>query len=93
MLTFTNMTPEEFLRLNADSIPPEVLKYLDSFASKISELEREVEELRRSDEQAWEQVSFARDLVEQLDHFAEFNLSKVKLKMYNYIRENTYFEI
>ena len=93
MQTFTNMTPEEFLRLNAESIPAEVLKYLNNFTSKIAELEEKVEELERSNELAWEQVSFARDLVEQLDSFAEDNLSKAKLKMYNQIRENTYFEV
>ena len=93
MLAFTNMTPEEFLRLNAEAIPAEVLKYLGGFEFKIAELEEKVEELERSDELAWEQVSFARDLVEQVDAFAEDNLSKDKLKVYNQIRENTYFEV
>lgn len=46
-----------------------------------------------NNELAWEQVSFARDLVESLDHFAEFNLSKAKKVVYNQIRENTYFEV
>ena len=93
MITFSNITPEEFIRLNQDSIPPEVLKYFDAFAERIKELENEVKILNRNEELAWEQVSFARDLVEQLDNFAEGNLSKVKLKVYNQIRENSYFEV
>ena len=93
MVHFFNITPEEFLRLNQDSIPTEVLEYFDAFAERIKELEKEVEVLNRNEELAWEQVSFARDLVEQLDNFAEDNLSKVKLKVYNQIRENSYFEV
>lgn len=93
MLTFTNLTPEEFLRLNAESIPPEILKYLDDFTTKIADLEEEVDTLRKSDELAWEQVSFARDLISEIDAFAENNLSKPKYKMYNQIRENSYFEV
>ena len=93
MISFSSITAEEFIRLNANNIPNEVLKYFDDFSEQIKELQKEVQTLRRSDELAWEQVSFARDLVQQLDHFAENNLSKPKLKMYNQIRENAYFEV
>lgn len=93
MISFSSITAEEFLRLNESSIPVEFLKYFDEFSEQIKELQTEVNNLKRSDELAWEQVSFARDLVQQLDSFAENNLSKPKLKMYNQIRENTYFEV
>lgn len=93
MVSFSSITAEEFIRLNANNIPNEVLKYFDDFSEQIKELQKEVQTLRRSDELAWEQVNFAIDLVQQLDHFAENNLSKPKLKMYNQLRENTYFEV
>lgn len=93
MISFSSITAEEFLRLNASTIPAEFLKYFDEFSEQIKELQKEVQVLQHSDELAWEQVSFARDLVEQLDHFAENNLSKPKLKMYNQLRENSYFEV
>lgn len=93
MISFSSITAEEFIRLNANNIPNEVLKYFDDFSEQIKELQKEVQTLRRSDELAWEQVNFAIDLVQQLDHFAENNLSKPKLKMYNQLRENTYFEV
>lgn len=93
MITFSNITPEEFLRLNENSIPSEVLKYFNMFSEQIKELQKEVEQLSRSEELAWEQASFARDLVEQLDAFAENNLLNDDLEMYNQIRENTYFEV
>ena len=93
MIAFSNITPEEFLRLNQDNIPSEVLKYFDAFAERIEELENEVKVLNHNEELAWERDSLARELVEQLDSFAEGNLSKVKLKVYNQIRENSYFEV
>ena len=93
MIAFSNITPEEFLRLNQDNIPSEVLKYFDAFAERIEELENEVKVLNRNEELTWERDSLARELVEQLDSFAEGNLSKVKLKVYNQIRENSYFEV
>ena len=97
MIAFSSITAEEFLRLNESSIPVEILKYFEDFSERIKELQKElqkeVQRLERSEELAWEQVSFARDLVQQLDKFAEQNLSKAKMKVYNQIRENTYFEI
>lgn len=93
MISFSSITAEEFLRLNESSIPVDFLKYFDEFSEQIKELQTEVNNLKRSDELAWEQVSFARDLVQQLDEFVENNLSKAKLKVYNQIRENSYFEV
>lgn len=93
MISFSSITAEEFLRLNESSIPVEFLKYFDEFSEQIKELQTEVNNLKRSDELAWEQVSFARDLVQQLDSFAENNLLNDDLEMYNQIRENTYFEV
>lgn len=93
MISFSSITAEEFLRLNASTIPEEFLKYFDELSEQVKELQKEVQVLQRNDELAWEQVSFARDLIEQIDKFSEENLSKVKLKVYNQIRENSYFEV
>lgn len=93
MISFSNITVEEFIRLNSSILPIEVLNYFSGFSEKISKLEKDVNLLERSDELAWEQVGFARDLIEQLDNFAANNLSKPKQKMYNQLRENTYFEV
>jgi len=93
MTEFSSITAEEFLRLNQYSLPPGVLKYFDELLEQIKELQTEISALKRSDELAWEQVLFAKDLIENLDHFAEFNLSKAKKVVYNQIRENSYFEV
>lgn len=93
MISFSNITVEEFIRLNSSILPIEVLNCFSGFSERISKLEKDVNLLKRSDELAWEQVGFARDLIEQLDNFAANNLSKPKQKMYNQLRENTYFEV
>jgi hypothetical protein len=56
-------------------------------------LEKYNKVLEHNLELAEEQIDFARNLVEELDQFAEQNLSKVKMKVYNQIREDTYFEV
>ena len=93
MLYFSSMTAEEFLTANQQEIPEQVINFFQEFKERISKLESKLEVLSRSEELAWEQVSFARDLVQQLDNFSENELSKPKQKMYNQIRENTYFEV
>lgn len=93
MLYFSSMTAEEFLNANQQEIPEQFINCFKEFKEKISELESKLEVLSKSEELAWEQVSFARDLIEQLDNFSENELSKPKQKMYNLIRENSYFEV
>ena len=93
IITFSNITPEEFIRLNENIIHSEVLKYFDMFSEQIKELQKEVEQLNRSEELAWEQVEFARELIQQIDNFVENTLTKNKLIEYNSLRENSYFEV
>ena len=93
MLTLNSMPPEEFFKVNASNLPHEVQQYFFDLQGKIAELEKEIEILNRNNDLAWEQVSFARDLIEQIDKFSKENLSKAKLKVYNQIRENSYFEV
>lgn len=93
MISFHNISPEEFFRLNQDKIPQELEEHFYQLQVKINNIEKELEVEQRGNELAWEQVSFARDLIEQIDKFSKENLSKAKLKVYNQIRENSYFEV
>lgn len=93
MISFDNISVEEFFRLNQDKIPQELEEHFYQLQVKINNIEKELEVEQRNNELAWEQVSFARDLIEQIDKFSEENLSKAKLKTYNQIRENSYFEV
>lgn len=93
MISFDNISVEEFFRLNQDKIPQQLEDYFYQLQSKLNDIEKELEVEQRNNELAWEQVSFARDLIEQIDKFSKENLSKAKLKVYNQIRENSYFEV
>ncbi len=93
MINFSNLSVEEFFRLNQDSIPSCTQDKLFEMIEEIKKQDEEIKRLERNNELAWEQVSFARDLVETIDNFAERELPKTKQKMYNTLRENTYFEV
>ena len=93
IVSFSNMTIEEFIALNIDNIPPEIIKTLDEKLNYIKQLEDENEKLNSKNDMVHEQLCFARELISNIDDFAKENLSKPKLKKYNIIRENTYFEL
>ena len=93
IVSFSNMTIEEFVSLNIDNIPPEIIKTLDEKLSYIKQLEDENKKLHSKNDMIYEQLNFTRELITNIDDFAEENLSKQKLKKYNIIRENTYFEL
>lgn len=87
--------------------PDEIVKYcipealqgtigdlLDALLGRIADLEKEVEAGEKSNEFAWEQVEFARNLIESIDYqvkrstkFTEFE------KAYRAIRQDTSFEV
>jgi hypothetical protein len=90
---FSNLTPQEYFYLNQDRIPAEIQDKFQEMVDRLISLEKDNEVLRRNLELAEEQIDFARNLVEEIDAFAEENLSKAKKKVYDQIRENTYFEI
>ena len=93
IVSFSNMTIEEFISLNVNNIPPEIIKTLDEKLDYIKQLEDENEKLESKNDMLSEQLHFARELITSIDDFAEENLSKPKLKNYNIIRDNTYFEV
>ena len=92
-MQISNLTAEEYFYLNQDKIPTEIQDKFQEMVDRLISLEKENKGLRRNLELAEEQIDFARNLVEEIDAFAEENLSKVKMKVYNQIRENTYFEV
>ena len=93
IVSFSNMTIEEFISLNVNNIPPEIIKSLDEKLDYIKQLEDENKKLDSKNERLYEQLHFARELITSIDDFAKENLSKPKLKNYNIIRDNTYFEL
>lgn len=93
MLSFSNLSVEELFRLNQDNIPVGIQDKFFEMIEKLKKQDENIKRLERNNELAWEQVIFARDLVESIDNFVEKELPKTKQKMYNNLRENTYFEV
>lgn len=93
IVSFSNMTIEEFVSLNVNNIPPEIITALNEKLDYIKQLEDENKKLNSKNDMLDEQLYFARDLITSIDDFAKENLSKPKLKNYNIIRDNTYFEL
>lgn len=91
-MNFSSLTPQEYFYLNQDKIPTEIQDKFQELVDQLEELKEENKVLERNLELAEEQIDFARNLVEEIDAFAEENLSKAKKKVYDQIRENTYFE-
>ena len=89
---FSNMTADEFLRLNEGSIPEVIQQYLQHQSDKIAELQGELKVSSKKREMLREQVYFGQDLVGNIDTFVSNNLSKRLQTEYGKIRECTYFE-
>ena len=89
---FSNMTADEFLRLNEGSIPEVIQQYLQQQYDKIIELQEELQVSNKKQEMIREQVYFGQDLVSNIDIFVSDNLSKRLQMEYGKIRECTYFE-
>lgn len=90
---FSNMTITEYLSLNQAIIPVEVANYMEALLVQINSQQQEIARLERSNEVISEQLSFARELVINLDDYCERNLSKAKMVGYRRLREDTQFEI
>lgn len=91
-MQISNLTPQEYFRLHSDKIPTEIQDKFQETVERLTDLEKDHEVLQDSLALAEEQIIFARNLVEEIDRFAEQNLSKAKMKVYNRIREDSYFE-
>ena len=75
IVSFSNMTIEEFVSLNVNNIPPEIIKTLDEKLDYIKQLEDENEKLDSKNDRLYEQLHFARELITSIDDFAKENLS------------------
>lgn len=90
---FSNMTADEFLRLNEGSIPEVIQQYLQHQCDLIAELQEELKASNKKQEMLREQVYFGQDLVSNIDIFVSNNLSKRLQMKYGKIREGAYFEM
>lgn len=75
IVSFSNMTIEEFVSLNVNNIPPEIIKTLDEKLDYIKQLEDENKKLNSKNDMLDEQLHFARELITSIDDFAKENLS------------------
>lgn len=94
----SNMSFEEVLKYS--DIPVQLQAAIDKMLEALAQNESEIKSLRRSDELTNEQVCFARELVESIDHLVNIELPDRKTgvivdfkKAYKRIRDDTYFEI
>ncbi len=92
MLNFSNLTTDEVIRY-ADiyGVPGPLLKMIEQLNAQISEMEVEASKAKRQIEIAEEQAYFARELIGEIDKWAE-GLPKTKQAAYKVIRDNTQFE-
>lgn len=83
---------DEYLRYGY--VPAGMEEILQKEADSKVKLEKEVRSLRRSEELAWEQVGFARDLIETLQNQLQSAKSgKHARKIFQSCLGNSYFEL
>lgn len=91
----SSYSPDEIVKYCVpESLQSTIGALLDDLLQQITDLEKEVKDSEKSNELAWEQVSFARDLIESIDHHAERNTKMVDFKKaYAQCRADTSFEV
>lgn len=83
---------DEFLRY--EDVPEQLREILDQEVAKIAVLEKENKRLERNNELAWEQVGFARDLIETLQNQLQSAKSgKHAREIFKSCLDNGYFEL
>lgn len=92
MTYFSNMSIEEYIKLNSENISPEFLVMVENLLDNKEELEDTIAVLKRHLELEEEQVYFAKNFVEKVDEFVK-TLPKSKQTAYNQIRCDSMFEI
>lgn len=91
-----NLTIEEFFRYT--ELPENVSVKLEELLDELKEQEKQIEYLSRRNEMAWEQVEFARDMLENIDDLIDRLPSRKTgvipefQKEYQTLCENSYFE-
>lgn len=90
-MTVSNLTLEEYIRVNRDSIPSQLLALIDDATDELGYAEDREKKKDKEIELLWEQIDFAKDLIEGIDNWAT-ELPKTKQASYKVIRDNTQFE-
>lgn len=90
----TNLTVDEYFKLNSDSIPCEVQAKFYELLEQVEAHKQESERGRLHDEIRDEQLAFARELLDNIDHFVASSkyITKKEKMEYAMIKENSYFE-
>lgn len=100
MTNFSNLTVEEYLRLNADSIPKILVDHIDGLLSRIDSLEEDAKEIAKEVELREEQIDAAKTLLYKLDNLVYNELEdivshktyKIVNDLYEEVRHDTLFE-
>lgn len=93
-MNFSNMTIEEYIRLNRDSVPSQLIEMFEGYVDKFATMQKELEIANRKREMLSEQNYFARELVSQVDEMIENSKLSKKAKLeYTMIKENSMFEM
>lgn len=70
-MQISNLTPQEYFRLHSDKIPTEIQNMFENLENQVQYLEVENKGLNHNLELAEEQISFARNLVEEIDRLLD----------------------
>lgn len=91
----SSYSPDEIVKYCVpEALQSTIGQVLDDLIQQIAELEKDIQAAEKSNELAWEQVSFARDLIESIDHHVERNTKFTEFKKaYRTAREDTSFEV
>lgn len=91
MISFSNLTLDEFIRLNPDAVQGPALKFIDEALEKIASLEALVKINDRALEIKDEQIYFAQELIDSIEKWS-LGLSKKKQVELKILLENSSFE-
>lgn len=92
-MNFSNMTIDEYIRINRDIIPAQMIDLFEGYADKYATMQKELDVAKRKGEVLSEQIYFARELLGQIDEFVEDSKLSWKAKtQYDTIKENSMFE-
>lgn len=93
MEKLNDLTIKEFINLNSNSIPEELINYLGELESKIEDCNKQIQFLSFSIDLKDEQLFFAKELINYIDNFANKKLNSNDLTEYRIIRDESHFEL
>lgn len=93
MEKLNDLTIKEFINLNSNTIPEELINYLGELESKIEDCNKQIQFLSFSIDLKDEQLFFAKELINYIDNFANKKLNSNDLTEYRIIRDESHFEL